>query len=112
MQIWLVLHELNFLSTEWTTRFLQAQTRNHGCLHRCAVLHTKVPEHINDVLALGQCNGACGAIALDFDTEEPAGWPKVTQLEVPLRLYLYVLDALLRLANGTTTFLPVLSSHR
>jgi len=27
------------------------------------------------------------------------GWPKVTQLEVPLQLCLYVLDALLRLAN-------------
>jgi len=42
---------------------------------------------------------AGGAIALDIDNEEPAGWPKVTELEVSLQLCLYVLDALLRLAN-------------
>jgi len=40
-----------------------------------------------------------GAIALDINTKEPAGRPKVTQLEVPLQLCFYVLDALLRLAN-------------
>jgi len=48
---------------------------------------------------LGQCNGACGAIALDIDTKEPAGRPKVTELEVSLQLCLYMLDALLRLTN-------------
>jgi hypothetical protein len=58
------------------------------------VQHTKVPQHINDVLWRVR-----RAIVLDIDAKEPAGRSKIAQLEPLSQLCLDVLDALLRLAD-------------
>jgi hypothetical protein len=50
------------------------QTRDHGCFDWCAILHTKVLEHVNNGLALGEGNLVCGAVMLNVNAKELVSW--------------------------------------
>jgi hypothetical protein len=50
------------------------QTRDHGCPNWCAIIHTKVLEHVDNLLVLGKGNLACGAVVLNVNAKEPVSW--------------------------------------
>jgi len=51
---------------------------DHAYLHQCTILCTKVLEHIDAVLTLGQGNLVCGVVALNINTKESVGRSQVT----------------------------------